>query len=756
MSLSRPAPLRGVRRAVLAAGAAIATILVWSRYGLLANGPWEWDESNFARGLVDFDLAAHFPHPPGFPGWIAIGKVVRWLVPEPLTALQVTSATASLVTVVLLVMMARRLAPVIVAVTAALLVGFLPGVWLHAVRGFASTTATALGLAAAVVLLDGRSRPRLTVATVLVTAAALVRPQLAPAVALVWLGGAFGARRARDLVPGVVVAAAMVVASAVVMAHASGGWDALQAAFVDHGGRHMSRLAWNRPTVTDLGFVKGLGGLAPTVLAGVLTALGIAEWSRTRGRREAVLVTAVLAVLVVELVFLHNRTYTRYAVPLLVAMGPPMAAGTMRLMRSPRAAAALLGGWAAIAFGSSLPLVWEQHRDRLPGFAAIEAAHAIAERNGLVVVEEASLHPLVSYHWYARRDLTGREAPTLVLSPWAPEPWVGVDGHWLVVTDHREHYLGPLVAGVARWTGPSPRLEPFTQQRMLDASLLADPPLPVGRWWPVETTADGETFMWGGVDCAIELPPLPVTTGLIIELLPAPGPVPLGVTVDERPVVTVEGDAGITAVRIPAESVPAGRRFRVGFTRAQAWIPGDGDDRPLAVQIRSVRAIGPRIPWSGPVASDRDRDRLAVTLTGVWPRERFGDHGDAAWLGPEAELRLPAGAGTVTLRAWSPRPVPANARVVFADGRVVSLDLAPTPTDVRLPVTTSDASEGEVVMRLVSDGFVPADVGSGEDRRQLGFVVSEVAFAPPGVSPRPEWWAGRELDAAAAQLPSRP
>ncbi|NIR39549.1 MAG: hypothetical protein GWN07_27305, partial [Actinobacteria bacterium] len=93
-------------------------------------------------------------------------------------------------------------------------------------------------------------------------------------------------------------------------------------------------------------------------------------------------------------------------------------------------------------------------------------------------------------------------------------PWLGVEGHYLVVTDHREHYLDPLVAGAARWTGPSRRLEPFTQQRMLDASVLADPPLPVGQWWPVETTPDGTRFMWGGVDCGLELPPLPSTTRL--------------------------------------------------------------------------------------------------------------------------------------------------------------------------------------------------------------------------------------------------
>ena len=47
------------------------SFLVASRFALLASGPWEWDETIFARGMLHFELAAHFPHPPGFPGWLA-------------------------------------------------------------------------------------------------------------------------------------------------------------------------------------------------------------------------------------------------------------------------------------------------------------------------------------------------------------------------------------------------------------------------------------------------------------------------------------------------------------------------------------------------------------------------------------------------------------------------------------------------------------------------------------------------------------
>ena len=34
-------------------------LLAWSRFAHLANGPWEWDEVAFARGVYHFDLAAY-------------------------------------------------------------------------------------------------------------------------------------------------------------------------------------------------------------------------------------------------------------------------------------------------------------------------------------------------------------------------------------------------------------------------------------------------------------------------------------------------------------------------------------------------------------------------------------------------------------------------------------------------------------------------------------------------------------------------
>ena len=119
-----------------------ATLVAVSRFAYLANGPWEWDETLFARGILHFELAAHFPHPPGFPGWLAIGHLVTPVVDDPLRALQLASATFSVSALWVLAAIGRRVAPPAVAAAAALVVLAAPGPWLFAVRGFSSRIPT--------------------------------------------------------------------------------------------------------------------------------------------------------------------------------------------------------------------------------------------------------------------------------------------------------------------------------------------------------------------------------------------------------------------------------------------------------------------------------------------------------------------------------------------------------------------------------------------------------------------------------------
>jgi hypothetical protein len=54
--------------------AALATVFVLAHIPFLATSLEDIDSVNFALGVRDFDVAAHRPHPPGYPVYIALGK----------------------------------------------------------------------------------------------------------------------------------------------------------------------------------------------------------------------------------------------------------------------------------------------------------------------------------------------------------------------------------------------------------------------------------------------------------------------------------------------------------------------------------------------------------------------------------------------------------------------------------------------------------------------------------------------------------
>jgi hypothetical protein len=194
-------------------------LLAASRFALLASGPWEWDETIFARGMLDFSLAAHFPQPPGFPGLLALGHLVLPLAGSPYRALQLVSALASVLALWPLAALGRRVAPPAVAAAAALLVLFLPGPWLFSLRGFSSLSAVTFALSAAALLPRGLHGRRATWFTLLLTAAFLVRPILLPTLALLWLFGVEGIEPRRRVVPGLLIGAALVATAVAVMVH---------------------------------------------------------------------------------------------------------------------------------------------------------------------------------------------------------------------------------------------------------------------------------------------------------------------------------------------------------------------------------------------------------------------------------------------------------------------------------------------------------------------------------------------------------
>ena len=59
-----------------------ALLLVWiwvSRWAVAPDILYEWDSVNYALGLREFDIYQHQPHPPGYPIFILLLRVLNWL-----------------------------------------------------------------------------------------------------------------------------------------------------------------------------------------------------------------------------------------------------------------------------------------------------------------------------------------------------------------------------------------------------------------------------------------------------------------------------------------------------------------------------------------------------------------------------------------------------------------------------------------------------------------------------------------------------
>lgn len=710
-------------------------VLAWSRFALLASGPWEWDETLFARGILKFDLAAHFPHPPGFPLWILLGKLMLPFVSEPLRGLQILSAGASVLSLWPLAALGRRLAPAPVATAAALAVLAAPGVWLHAVRGFSSTPAALFALWAAALAVWGLDGRRATAFTLLVTAAFLTRPILLPSFGLLWLAGAFAVRSWRRLLPGVLIGAGATVAAVLWMVSMEGSWARFVRPFAIHGSTHARNLVVNTGAFADWGLVKGLGGVWPTVALGVLAACGLIVWFRRQSRSGALAWALVLAVGMWQIVAIQNRTFPRYAVPFQVALAPLVAAGAAAVAPPIVASAALLG--AATLLGTQAhEAVSEQHTTLMPGWDAVRFAVERASKDGMELVVEPGLHPFLSYLQEVDRRRGQLWGFKTHLAFSSPDAKTLPRGPYLLVTDYPAQYFG-TPTGPERWFGGvSEQLVPLTQRRFLRCWVAANPLLPLDGWYLAEESRTLGRLRWGGPGARLLLPPLPPASGLSLVVAAARGDAPLPIAVDGKVIKELGGRAPRTPVRIDPALLSSERPVLVSFPRTHAYTP-PRETRELIVQLFGWEApTGPTFPLDVDLADRKAMARLGVQLSEVWSPERFAAR-SGVWTRPQASLWLAAGPGTLRLLVSAPRPTPARLELRVS-GKVLAGPLDPEPTPSWLTVTLPpfDPASGGTEIDIRTLPFSPAREGRGRDARELGIVLHRVEYRPARLGAR--------------------
>ena len=676
---------------------AIVLLLLASRLFFMPDGPWEQDEAIFAAGVLDFNVVRHRPHPPGFPGWIAIGKVLHLIFGDPLFALRVASSVASVLTVVVL---ARLLVPIAgerPALLTALLYAATPVVWAHAPRAFTTTPALACAVMAAALLRDQRLP-----GWALLGVAATIRPQLAPELAVVAALG-FGMSR-RRLALGITIAVAVVAVAYGVTALDAGAsyWKSVSS----HVSRHGRDLAGGRE-LDQLGIVRGVGGPIPAAAIAIATAIGLVAALR-RDRKVAAFLAALLGVTAWMVLGKHHPGFPRYAVALVLAATPCVAVAMRALPR----AEVLLGACIPVAVYGSLPALVAMKEHALPPVAALRRVSAPTQ-----LVYSHGSFAFARYHaWSRGLEIPVNDVRGLDRIPRLQRGVYALEGR-------KVHFLPGATVCVETFERFPDAARPLSQDRFLSARLARDPILLGAGAHPPESNEAGDRFAWLSGTTQLHVPG-PSTT-LVLQLR-----VPKN-RADQRVITSLAPEtrlsAGAHTLRLPLSDCEDGCVVDLRFPDAR---PAETDRRRLSLRLEAAWSEGPgaRAPhhrWSpGDLHSLRPN---GVQMEGAFNPETFSGGRRGAWTGPHFHATFAAGPGTLSVKLARPPHTPGD--VVFktdADDKAVTVGREITVVDLRV-----EGRDGASWLDIEAPTFVPAEVNEGsKDRRDLGVILFEVEFTP--------------------------
>ncbi|HVN75068.1 MAG TPA: hypothetical protein VMT19_02040 [Thermoanaerobaculaceae bacterium] len=719
-----PWPLVRIGGPVASAAASAAAVLALaaSRLLLFPAGPWEQDEALMACGVVDFDPARHMPLPPGFPLWVAIGKAMRQVgFADPVRALQVASAVLSIAAVWALVGVWDRVAGRGAALAGAALAAFVPGVWFHSGRAFSEMPSAALAVIAFALWMRC-GKDGFVPGVAVMTAAALIRPPLAPVFVLTVALAAWWVRREpRRLAAGAAAGAAVLALVTVPAALAAGGWRLLVDVSTVHAGEHFATLGTEPWALARLGFVRGLATTPVAVAFAVLAALGWWTWRRALGGRWWAGTLAGSALLVLVL-FMDNRTYPRYFVLVWLLAATPAVAGIGRVVRS-RTASVSLACVAGAALGVwTWPAMRYVHRTELPVVALLRTV--AAEGHGLLVFEDQlfSFRNVAEESGWLHVDsvrLTELERSARGLS--GSPTWLLGEGEGQDLTCSASR--------IVEASCPEPRVWRLSQERFLRLRLVRNPVL-VARGGSFLEWEGTHRFVWCQARTALLAPAVrdSGTLALSVEVHPQLDGLGVSASVNGARTFSASLPAGFRIIPIPIPTPSDSNRPLWINLESDREVRSPGDGRRMAVRIfgASLQAPPHALPALSFLPEAASLFAAFADSEGTYGPELLGDPPrPAAWTGPHAAFTFPAGAGSVGVEMMAPRPQPATVVVRLGDSEARAT-VGPDPTTVALPVPQALARTGRVRLDLEASTVVPG----GGDVRALGVAVSRVWYLP--------------------------
>jgi hypothetical protein len=484
----------------------VALVCAATRLLAVAKTLWDWDEALFCLGMRSYDVTAHHPHPPGFPVYIALGRIVRTVVPSDFRALQAVNLIAAMLVFPAIFFLARELRlPFVTATIAGALCAFFPNVWLFGGGAFSDIPSLVLVVFAVAFLFRGcRDANAYLIGAALLALAAGIRPQnfligLAPGLLATW----YRARAAwRDVAFAALVGAITVTVAFGGAIAATGGtkpyFDAAKehAEYITHVDSFRSA---NRPPLwrlVDRFFIKQYESLALSFITSIFVVVAIAGATASRDRGIGWLALSFGPFAIVAWMMLDRYSINRFSIGYCPLFAILAADGIRRLTRKwPRLEP--LVGVALIAsfFIWTLPALAIVRNTVAPSVLAVEAVaqHLDSRTSELFVARD--MDPFFQYllpnHPYIH-VLDKRAVP---LSIGSRRPWIlaeadendreGIVFHrqrdhlWNIA---RRHYFDAGVIPVrtppqfiAGWCAPV-REAPFEMRSMTGRSVTQLPP----------------------------------------------------------------------------------------------------------------------------------------------------------------------------------------------------------------------------------------------------------------------------------------
>lgn len=403
MNLAEPLPpLTSRERSIFWTIAALCAV---SRFAARARSLWDWDEVLFCLGMRSFDITLHHPHPPGFPVYIALGRIVRPVVGDDFRSLQAINLVSAMFLFPAVFMLARELRlRFATCVAAAALFVFFPNVWFYGGTAFSDVPSITLVVFGAALLLRGCRDQRAYWAGALCVALAVgIRPQNALVGMFPFLL-ASRHRRPRDIAVAVLIGVIVVGTAFGGAIAATGSFDAYRSTVRAHGD-YISRVdSFHNPVrpplwrLVALFFAKQYSSPALSIVVTLFVAISIIGAIRSRDRRLIFNALVFGPVAVAAWLFLDRYSVTRFSIGYLPMFAIFAADGIDRVARGrPRVEAAIAIVIIGAFIAYTLPVLAPVRRDIAPSVAAVEAAksHFNAATDDLYVAFD--MVPFVDY-----------------------------------------------------------------------------------------------------------------------------------------------------------------------------------------------------------------------------------------------------------------------------------------------------------------------------------------------------------------------